>query len=194
VLAREVPGEGFRELVEVTVQWLRLRDTCRLFRTKPVVYNDNIAAFEGSGGASATAAKEGGSGGGIVNIFAASSLRIENAKVTAEGAEGQNKGFKALGSGGGAGGSILITTARIEGDGLVSARGGNGSRGAGGGGSGGRIVVNLLKSYQASSYPLISSDWRGRQSVVGGEAGEPKSEAAVFSKGTGRAAGNNMDQ
>lgn len=138
------------------------RDVCRLFRTKPFIYNDNIAAYEGSGGASATDAKEGGSGGGIVNLFASGSLKIQNARVLAEGAEGKNKGFKALGSGGGAGGSILVTTARIEGDGLVSARGGRGSRGAGGGGSGGRIVVNLLKSFAASSYPLISSNWNGR--------------------------------
>jgi hypothetical protein len=75
------------------------------------------------------------------------------------------------GAGGGAGGSIQIITGRIKGDGLISINGGNGSVRGGGGGAGGRMVVNLLRSFMASSYPEMSHDYTGKITVAGGMGG-----------------------
>lgn len=75
-----------------------------------------------------------------------------------------------MGSGGGAGGSIYITTLNMVGNGLVSAMGGAGLRG-GGGGSGGRFIMNYLKSFLSSSNPRQSFYWIGHHDVSGGVGG-----------------------
>lgn len=59
-----------------------------------------------------------------------------------------------FGSGGGAGGSIQLITTNVQGDALVSVKGGDGSDGGGGGGAGGRLVVLLLQHFMSSSYPM----------------------------------------
>lgn len=74
-----------------------------------------------------------------------------NTKVTAKGNKGLQENFDQFGAGGGAGGSIQITTLNLKGNGFVSVKGGSGSEGGGGGGAGGRLVMNYLKSYIASS-------------------------------------------
>ena len=60
----------------------------------------------------------------------------------------------------------------MQGDGVVSARGGSGSDRGGGGGAGGRFIMNYLKSYSRSSYPAMSYDWVGELDIEGGDAGE----------------------
>jgi hypothetical protein len=49
--------------------------------------------------------------------------------------------------------------------------GGNGSKNGGGGGSGGRLAVNFLRSFLASSYPDQSYYWRGSLNLDGGKGG-----------------------
>jgi hypothetical protein len=73
------------------------------------------------------------------------------------------------GSGGGAGGSIQLIMNKIQGDGVLSVKGGNGKDG-GGGGSGGRASINFLQSYLEESYPDLSHDWYGTLDLDGGRA------------------------
>ena len=77
---------------------------------------------------------------------------MEQSSFKADGQGGHLSQAEQVGSGGGSGGSIYITTLNMEGDGLISAMGGAGLRG-GGGGSGGRFIMNYLKSYLSSSNP-----------------------------------------
>jgi uncharacterized protein with FMN-binding domain len=83
----------------------------------------------GSGGGNA-----GGRGGGMLKAQIYDTLTI-NGDILAEGqnASGSNRG-------GGAGGSVLLTTNHFNGTGFISANGGDDS-GSGGGGAGGRIAV-----------------------------------------------------
>jgi hypothetical protein len=88
---------------------------------------------------------------------------LTRSKILSEGGNAtvDLKDTKMKGAGGGAGGSVQIITGAIKGDGLISINGGNGSQRGGGGGAGGRMVVNLLKSFMASSYPDMSHDYTG---------------------------------
>ncbi len=85
-----------------------------------------------SGGAS-------GKGGGVILLSVGNTLQLDGA-LSANGTTGP--GFY---SGGGAGGSIQITTTRFSGAGIISANGGAANNnGPGGGGGGGRIAVNYI--------------------------------------------------
>ena len=96
--------------------------------------NPNVT---GSGGGSSTHGS-GGKGGGYLNLEIVRELQLEGTiKVDATNAQATN-------SGGGSGGSVWISADDILGNGLLSARGGNGHS-LGGGGSGGRIGIYLRK-------------------------------------------------
>ena len=72
---------------------------------------------------------DGGRGGGFLSFQIYSKLRVEGT-IESDGESKQS---------GGAGGSILINTYHLDGDGTIQANGGTGS--GGGGGAGGRIAV-----------------------------------------------------
>lgn len=65
-------------------------------------------------------------------------------KVEVNGEAGQGSG-----AGGGSGGTVLINTLAIQGQGSISANGGPGNE-TGGGGAGGRIVITVGERYTKS--------------------------------------------
>jgi len=89
----------------------------------------------------------GGAGGGAIHIKVSGTLTLEGT-ISANGQDGVGGE-----QGGGSGGSLWIETEKLEGNGLVLARGGVG-QGAGGGGGGGRIAIY----YRAC--PMSVSIWR----------------------------------
>ena len=115
----------------------------------------------------------GGSGGGIIWLTSPATINIGNGSVIdAMGSWGIQENFEQFGAGGGSGGSIQITTLNLRGNGFFSVKGGAGSSGGGGGGAGGRLVMNYLKSYLASSQPAQSFYWSGTSDISGGSAGD----------------------
>lgn len=99
----------------------------------------------GSGGGLADSVA--GTGGGAITLHVLDTLML-NGVITANGGNAGGVGCSRAGSGGGSGGSVFITTARLQGTGAVSADGGAGGEGGctgpgddGGGGAGGRIAV-----------------------------------------------------
>jgi len=82
----------------------------------------------------------GGFGGGVLFISVTGQL-IVNGIISSNGNAG------VLASGGGAGGTVFITTRRLLGSGMISCRGGDGGfsggTASGGGGSGGRVALHL---------------------------------------------------
>jgi hypothetical protein len=84
----------------------------------------------GSGGG-AWGGSGGGDGGGRVTITASETV-IVNGAIRANGSEGSSA------AGAGSGGSVLIRTSRLSGDGFITANGG----GNGAGGGGGRVAVH----------------------------------------------------
>ena len=98
----------------------------------------------GSSGAGTRNIGEGGDGGGVIPLVVAGSARIDGT-LTADGERVKGHYHHSLNAGGGAGGSILIACAAIEGSGVIKADGGNGGEGGGGGGGGGRIALRASK-------------------------------------------------
>jgi hypothetical protein len=118
---------------------------------------------KGSGGGNGFFATTGGSGGGILTIYC-NLLHIDG-EISSDGDSGE------LGGGGGSGGSIAINATRIEGNGLISSRGGNGGYAggtvSGGAGGGGRIAIysyfmdytgsiDASGGYRKSTYNIIA--------------------------------------
>lgn len=97
----------------------------------------------GSGGGNAPTGMAGGAGGGVVNLTVNTLLRFNTGSITANGQDGVSTvGACAIcrSSGGGAGGSVKITTNEISGTaGIISANGGWSEKGGTGGG-GGRVA------------------------------------------------------
>jgi hypothetical protein len=94
-----------------------------------------------------------------------------NSTLAAQGSNGRTDDNDQDGSGGGAGGSIQLTTLNLIGDSTMKVNGGSGSQNGGGGGSGGRLVMNYLKGYLANSQPAQSFYWTGNMDISGGKAG-----------------------
>ena len=92
----------------------------------------------GSGGGSSSNGV-GGTGGGYLHLTIVRVLKLEGT-ISVDGAGGV-----ASNSGGGSGGSIWISADDILGNGIITAKGGNG-KGTGGGGSGGRVGLYLQKA------------------------------------------------
>lgn len=79
------------------------------------------------------------------------------------------------GSGGGSGGSVLVSSPILLGNGVISANGGNGGKmpsHAGGGGAGGRILLNVCKLYCIFTFCKFTSiDNAIQVSYKGGKSG-----------------------
>lgn len=119
--------------------------------TGGVAYGDPLEPTElgsgGGGNADDFPRGGGGTGGGAVRVEVSGTL-LNDGVVSADGAPAQGPE-----DGGGAGGSVWITTGRLEGTGLFRADGGSGGS-AGGGGAGGRVAI----AYDdASSYSAFGS-------------------------------------
>ncbi|MFH1784517.1 MAG: Ig-like domain-containing protein [bacterium] len=99
-------------------------------------YIKNPNSF-GSGGGG-TAEYPAGSGGGLIKLNVAGTLRLDGI-ITANGNNAPS-GTELGSSGGGAGGSIHITAKELAGNGLINSDGGNGGN-WGGGAGGGRIAI-----------------------------------------------------
>ena len=118
----------------------------------PTVYGDYRAPIWGGGGGhswqdSGDQPATGGPGGGVLRLIIPGSLSVDGA-LRADGQAGLviKPDTHEGGGGGGAGGSIWLQAGRLEGAGLISARGGAGGAGdfaAGSGGGGGRVAVQV---------------------------------------------------
>jgi hypothetical protein len=104
-----------------------------------------------------------GSGGGVVRLVCGGELRVDGA-IRCDGAGGQKDNFSTKeGNGGGAGGSLWLSTASLTGSGIISASGGDGTydvfhNNYGGGGAGGRIRIDYSNK----------TGWNGKVVAVGG--------------------------
>jgi len=157
------------------------RASCKQLYANTFFDYDNDASYEGSGGASSRSNEQnGGNGGGLIWITASNSVTVNDASFSSEGQDGINKEGTYLGSGGGAGGSILLLTGSLAGNGNFSVKGGDGSYGAGGGGSGGRLLVNYLRGYSSKSYPQLSANWKGDGYIQGGQPGDVAEKSSIF--------------
>jgi hypothetical protein len=87
-----------------------------------------------------------------------------NGKLTANGSAASFEG-----AGGGSGGSVWVTTGKIEGFGQIAADGGSGDPHQGGGGGGGRIALYCL-----------TNDFGGSIAASGGTGAFPGSAGTVF--------------
>jgi len=93
---------------------------------------------------------------------------ILDGRITANGNNGS-----AQGSGGGSGGSILLTLGGFSGTGLITANGGAGESPSGGGGGGGRIAIY---------YTGPNSSFSGSLSAHGGSGANNGSAGTVYSQ------------
>ncbi|OJT24679.1 hypothetical protein BO221_15545 [Archangium sp. Cb G35] len=141
----------------------------------------------------------GGAGGGSLIIASGGSVRIiTGASITANGQNGTNPmtaGASILGTGGGAGGVVVVAAkGAITLAGTIQANGGNGAdgfngnggTGEGGGGGGGGGIIHLLSSSAATT--------TGSTVVNGGTAGDnaaPTTGTSVTTAGGGGACGGN---
>lgn len=133
-------------------------------------YSTSDAAwYEGSGGGSLESL--GGSGGGFIMLAAYKSISNSG---TVESVGGDALNQASTYSGGGSGGSILVVTSKLSGDGGFSANGGYATQ-YGGGGSGGRIYFTWIGNYEDGLYtlePHSNNDWTGVISVLGSGASD----------------------
>ena len=113
----------------------------------------------GSGGGS-EGVNHGGAGGGLIRLEVGGTLTLDGA-LTADGQAG-NPGPS--GGGGGSGGSLHVIAARIAGNGLISANGGDGGGEVSGGGGGGRIAIY----YDTYTFAGIVSAYGGTAAQAGG--------------------------
>ena len=143
---------------------------CREFVPKPSFGKEGNAIYEGSSGGRGNST-QGGSGGGIVWLSATDTVELVNSKVDVSGQPGSSNQNQAIGSGGGAGGSVQITTKSIVGNGEFDLRGGNGGTGGGGGGSGGRFVNYFTSYFNQSHSSAQSGNWSGSLTLKGGLGG-----------------------
>mmetsp|Transcript_44143 Transcript_44143/g.42870 ORF Transcript_44143/g.42870 Transcript_44143/m.42870 type:complete len:229 (-) Transcript_44143:1273-1959(-) len=98
----------------------------------PYTSQGDEVMYEGSGGASGVAGSHyGGNGGGVIWIQSTYNMLLRVTKVEADGKNGIQPQSSLLaqssttyGSGGGSGGSIMIITNILQGDGILSAEGG----------------------------------------------------------------------
>ncbi|NQT92707.1 MAG: hypothetical protein HQ559_08095 [Lentisphaerae bacterium] len=98
-------------------------------------------ATAGSAGGGNNAVGYGGHGGGVIRMIVDETARIDG-EILAEGGPSWGHVHQRMNTGGGAGGSIAIACAALQGKGVMKANGGDGGTSGGGGGAGGRIAVN----------------------------------------------------
>jgi hypothetical protein len=90
-----------------------VKDTCVTKYPLPYYFGQE-ARYEGSGGASGDIQKTtGGSGGGVIWMTTPGTTKMFNSTIAADGHWGRIDDYDQDGSGGGAGGSIQITTLNL---------------------------------------------------------------------------------
>ena len=143
-----------------------------------VPYDGMPPLYAGSGGGG-TPSANGGSGGGFLQVSAATAAL--NGLLAADGEPGVTLGFQ--GGGGGSGGAIVVRAQVITGSGTASARGGDGGSGAdygGGGGGGGLVWIQEYSGYSVLHSTLTvhveGGDYGGGFTDLGGIG----SDGAVF--------------
>ncbi|MBI3004533.1 MAG: Ig-like domain-containing protein [Ignavibacteriales bacterium] len=110
----------------------------------------------------------GGMGGGALRLMAGGTVRVDGL-IVSNGGRGNEDTPNAdgQGTGGGSGGSVWITASSLEGSGMISASGGDGSFDSyyqlcGGGGGGGRIRIDYASK----------GSWSGDVRTFGGRGGQ----------------------
>jgi hypothetical protein len=140
---------------------------------------DGLDIFMGSSGGS-SGNTFGGNGGGCVRLDA--ELIHNNGSIRLNGAAAQLPG-SGQGGGGGAGGGLVVFSRIFKNEGIISARGGQGSDGGnsandgGGGGGGGRVKL-LTEKYSIQSPVDVLG---GPAGIYGSIPGEPGDTGTVFS-------------
>ena len=104
---------------------------CKQNYPKPYYFGQE-ARYEGSGGGNGESRSgirdTGGDGGGIVWLTTPNTTHMYNSSVEANGLWGTVSNYDQYGSGGGAGGSIQLSTLNLRGNhSMLSAKGGKGS-------------------------------------------------------------------
>ncbi len=108
----------------------------------------------------------GGAGGGSIVLLAAEVHVLGS--ILADGAPGFV--YSGIGTGGGAGGYISIDASKVDGSGLIAARGGNGGDGVtgqGGGGGGGTIRISVVTAVE----PTLDTSGGTTGTCAGAQAG-----------------------
>lgn len=141
----------------------------------------NPTTWGSSGGGGDTA---GGTGGGAIRINVTGNVNIAGTLSADGGDSASNPGCCQVTGGGGAGGSIWITSSTISGTGLLSAKGGRGgtitsTTGAfiGSGGGGGRIAVESDKPFGGTVDIATADLYDGTYSM---KRGFPGTYSATF--------------
>jgi hypothetical protein len=134
----------------------------------------------GSGGGISSYSARTGRGGGAIKLIITNAIAIEGI-IDASGLNGSG----GRSDGGGAGGSVWITTASISGSGSIIANGGNGSHsvyGDGGGGGGGRIALHY--DTDNSTFTILSAyGGSGPGNAQSGGAGTIVTKASTDTNG-----------
>ena len=137
--------------------------------------NEGNPWFEGSGGGSN--AGVGGAGGGFIDVEMLDEIYLTGFIVAEGGDAPRHYSDTVLGSGGGSGGGIFISTKYISGTGSkIKANGGRGAV-IGGGGAGGRIVfawIGAVTNNVSHNTGNFSAYWTSADVVIlGGDPGKP---------------------
>ncbi len=106
----------------------------------------------GSGGAGTKSTKGGGAGGGAILIATPGTMMVTGS-IFARGGGGGN-GFDPVDGGSGSGGAIRVIASSFGGDGLLSARGGQGTDGVESGGDGRISIEAESYSFTGTAEPL----------------------------------------
>ncbi len=116
----------------------------------------------------------GGAGGGAVKLMAASGTVTINGTLSANGNNGIGVANYGAGGGGG-GGSVWIVCDKLDGGGLLAAKGGTGVSGftAGGGGAGGRMALSYTTSTFTGTVSVASGTGGAAGDRPAGQAGYP---------------------
>ncbi|HXS68780.1 MAG TPA: hypothetical protein VN761_08040, partial [Candidatus Polarisedimenticolia bacterium] len=124
----------------------------------------------GSGGGPGT--QPGGAGGGVASLVVGGNLQIDG-QILANGFKGTNAH-----SGGGAGGTIIISAQTFSGAGVIVANGGGGDSPDGGGGGGGRVAIYFG-----------TNNFTGRTIAFGGHGANAGGAGTVYMRAIGSTAG-----
>ncbi len=129
-------------------------------------------SLQGSGGGINSPFLVGGAGGGAFRLTVNGTLQLDGT-LTGNGGE-----FQTDGAGGGSGGSLWLSVARLTGTGSISANGGDGDYAQGGGGGGGRIALY----YATNQFQGPITAWGGLGALVGGAG-------TIYTKGSQNSVG-----
>jgi hypothetical protein len=130
-------------------------------------YDSIVAPVQFGSGGGRGYFSSGGNGGGAVQLTVGQVLQVDGTLI----ANGSDISTDNLFGGGGAGGSLYLTVARLAGRGWIAANGGGSSANGGGGGAGGRIAIHCG-----------SNDFSGALSAYGGSGASRGGAGTIFTK------------